>query len=97
MAVRELRLLLGLVFLLFLPAEVWRFVGRLDAARLITFSGAICAATVALTIAGLRRTLPPTMARGLVRRATTRVVGEVLAFGMSLGLALVGGPHSSAT
>lgn len=88
-AVRELRLLLGLVFLLFLTSEVWRFVGRLDAVRLVAFVGVIVAVTVVLAIVGLRRTLPPAMGRRRLRMATTRVIEEVLAFGLSLGLTLV--------
>lgn len=88
-AARELKVLLGLVFVLFLTAEVWRFIGRLDPVRLIVLVCGVIATAMLIPVAGLRRTLPTTMGSGMLRRATTRVVGEVLAFGLTLGLSLV--------
>ncbi|MBL9175308.1 MAG: hypothetical protein JNL10_17340 [Verrucomicrobiales bacterium] len=88
-SVREMKVLLGLVFVLFLTTEVWRFVGRLDSVRLIVLVGGITAASMIILIAGLRRTLPTTMGRRSLMLATRRVVGEVLAFGITLGAAFI--------
>lgn len=79
-AVRELRLLLGLLLILFATAETWRWVGRLTAPRLVLFMLVTLAAALLIVVVGLRRTV----ARPVVRQATVRVVGEVLAFGSLL-------------
>lgn len=78
--VRELRLLLGLLLVLFVTSETWRYVGRLTTIRLLLFALATLTAALLVVSAGLRRTL----AGAAVRRATVRVGGEVIAFGAAL-------------
>lgn len=72
--------MLGLLLILFLTSETWRYVGRLTAPRLVLFVLATLAAALLIVGIGLRRTLEPSA----VRRATTRVTGEVIAFGALL-------------
>ena len=83
-AVRELRLLLGLLLVLFVTSETWRYVGTLGALRLALVLAVTVGGTLLLTVAGLLRTLPPTMGRRAVRHATLRVLGEVAGFGLVL-------------
>lgn len=87
-AVRELRLLFGLLLILFLTSEVWRYAGRLAGVRLaFVIAGALGLAGILIGV-GLRRTLPATVPRTLASRATRRVAGEVLTFGVLLSLLL---------
>ena len=88
-AARELRLLLGLLFLLFVTAETWRFVGRLSEPRLAVVAAVAVGAAVVLTVVGIRRTVPTTLGRDLTRKATLRVVAEVLGFGVGLTIGFV--------
>jgi hypothetical protein len=76
-AVRELRLLLGLLLILFVTSETWRWVGRLTAPRLILFVLVVIAAALLVVIVGLRWTVE----RPAVRPATMRVASEIIAFG----------------
>ncbi|MGY1741056.1 MULTISPECIES: hypothetical protein [unclassified Blastococcus] len=90
--VRELRLLLGLLLVLFVTSETWRYIGRLALWRLvvlltITVGGALLVAAI-----GLPRALPGWVDRRLRRRATARVSSEAIGFGAALcvGLVLLG-------
>jgi hypothetical protein len=78
--VRELRLLLGLLLILFITAETWRYIGRLTTFRLVLFVAATVIAALLVIGLGLRQTL----GRSTVRRATARVGAEVVAFGAAL-------------
>lgn len=78
--VRELRLVLGLLLVLFVTSETWRWIGRLTAPRLMLFVLVTLVAALAVVAVGLRRTVP----RPAVQRATRRVAGEVIAFGAIL-------------
>ena len=78
--VRELRLVLGLLLILFVTSETWRYIGRLTTPRLVLFVLTILCAALLVVGLGLRRTL----ARPAVRRATLRVAAEILTFGASL-------------
>lgn len=78
--VRELRLLLGLLLVLFVTSETWRYVGRLATVRLVLFVLVTLTAALLVVAMGLRRTVE----RPAVGRATVRVAGEVLAFGAAL-------------
>jgi hypothetical protein len=80
--VRELRLLLGLLLVLFVTSETWRYVGRLPTVRLVLFVLATLAAALLVVGTGLRRTLGPPA----VRPATVRVAVEVVTFTASLFL-----------
>jgi len=78
--VRELRLLLGLLLVLFVTSETWRYVGQLTAPRLIFFVLTTFTAAMLVVGMGLRRTLD----RSAVGRATVRVAVEVIGFGAIL-------------
>ena len=78
--VRELRLLLGLLLVLFVTSETWRYIGRLAALRLVLFVVVTLAAALLVVALGLRRTIGPPA----VRRATVRVAVEVVTFGATL-------------
>jgi hypothetical protein len=78
--VRELRLLLGLLLVLFVTSETWRYVGRLTTSRLVLFVLATLAGALLVVGLGVRRTV----GRSAVRRATVRVAVEVLAFTAAL-------------
>jgi len=78
--VRELRLLLGLLLILFVTSETWRYVGRLASVRLLLAVLATVVAALLVIGLGLRRTL----GRSAARLATVRVALEVLAFGAGL-------------
>ena len=78
--VRELRLLLGLLLVLFVTSETWRYVGRLTTVRLVLFGLATLAAALLVVGMGLRRTLGTTA----VRPATVRVAVEVVAFAVEV-------------
>jgi hypothetical protein len=57
--VRELRLLLGLLLVLFVTSETWRYVGRLTAPRLVLFLLVTITASLLVVGPGPRRTLGP--------------------------------------
>ena len=78
--VRELRLLLGLLLILFITSETWRYVGRLTVFRVVGFACATLIAALLVVGIGLRRIL----GRSGARRATVRVALELLAFGTLL-------------
>ena len=78
--VRELRLLLGLLLILFVTSETWRYVGQLPVVRVVLFTLATLGAAVLVVAAGLRRMVP----RPAVRHATVRVAAELVAFGAAL-------------
>lgn len=78
--VRELRLLLGLLLVLFVTSETWRYVGRLSTFRVVLFALTTLAAALLVVALGLRRTLD----RAAVRSATVRVGTEIVAFGAIL-------------
>ncbi|MDG4825108.1 hypothetical protein O7635_24945 [Asanoa sp. WMMD1127] len=78
--VRELRLLLGLLLILFLTAETWRFVGQLTTLRLLVFIALTFAAAFLVVGVGLRRVLR----RSIARRAAVRVGLEILAFATAI-------------
>lgn len=80
--VRELRLLLGLLLVLFVTSETWRYIGRLPAERLLLFVLATLAVALLVVALGLRRTLDAPV----VRRATVRVAVEVVTFAAALFL-----------
>lgn len=88
-AVRELRLLLGLLLILFITAETWRYIGRLAAPRLVLLVVVGFGAALLVVVIGLRRALGKTLGRVDLRRATTRVAGEVVAFGLIIFVAFV--------
>lgn len=75
--VRELRLLLGLLLVLFVTSETWRYVGRLSTFRVVLFALTTLAAALLVVGLGLRRTVD----RSAVRSATVRVGTEIVAFG----------------
>jgi hypothetical protein len=75
--VRELRLLLGLLLILFVTSEVWRYVGQLTPLRLVLLVLTTVAAALLVVGLGLRRTL----GQSAVWRATVRVGAEAIAFG----------------
>jgi hypothetical protein len=87
-AVRELRLTLGLLLILFVTSETWRYVGRMGTVRLVLLVVATLAAALLVVGLGLRRTL----GRSVARRATVRVAVEVVSFAALLfaGSTLVG-------
>lgn len=89
-AVRELRLLFGLLLILFLTSEVWRYAGRLDGVRLAFVLVAALGAMAVLVGVGLRRTLPAAMSRTVASRAVLRVAAEAVVFGVLLSLLLGG-------
>lgn len=72
--------MLGLLLILFVTSETWRYIGRLSVPRLALFVLAALALALLVVGTGLRRTLE----RGALRRATTRVAVEVLGFGALL-------------
>lgn len=78
--VRELRLLLGLLLILFITSETWRYVGRLTVLRVVGFALATLIAALLVVGVGLRRML----GRSDARRATVRVAAELVAFGTLL-------------
>lgn len=78
--VRELRLVLGLLLVLFVTSETWRWIGRLTAPRLVLFSLVALAAALTVVAVGLRRTV----ARPAVARATVRVAAELITLGALL-------------
>jgi hypothetical protein len=80
--VREMRLMLGLLLVLFVTSETWRYMGRLPVPRLVLL--VLITLTAALLVVGLG--LRHTLASAAVRRATTRVAVEVVAFGAALFL-----------
>lgn len=85
-AIRELRLLFGLLLILFLTSEVWRYAGRLEVPRLaFVILSALVGAGIVIGV-GLRGTLPPTVSRSIGRRAALRVFTEVTTFGVLLCL-----------
>ena len=82
-AARELRLLLGLMLVLFVTSETWRFIGRLPLPRLLPLLAVVLGTSILVAVVGVRRVLSgldPTTAR----RAATRVALEVVAFGGAL-------------
>lgn len=83
--VREMRLLLGLLLVLFLTSETWRYIGRLSVPRFVLL--VVITLTVALLVVGLG--LRHTIGASAVKRAITRVAGEVLAFGAALLLVFI--------
>ena len=83
--VRELRLLLGLLLILFVTSETWRYVGRLTVPRVVGFTVATLVAAVLVVGIGLRRVLGGPAAR----RATIRVAAELIAFGTLLFVTFV--------
>lgn len=83
--VRELRLMLGLLLILFVTSEVWRYIGRLTTARLVILLSTVSAAALLVVVLGLRHTLVP----AAVRSATIRVVVEVVTFGATLFVTFV--------
>jgi hypothetical protein len=90
--VRELRLLLGLLVVLFMTSETWRYVGRLTGPRLAAVVVALLGASMLVVVVGLRRVYADSLRREDVRRAVVRVAGEVVAFAAALlvGFGLVG-------
>ena len=90
--VRELRLLLGLLVVLFMTAETWRYVGRLTGPRLAAVVLALLVASGLVVAVGLRRTYADSLTSEDVRRAIVRVAGETVGFGATLfvGFGLVG-------
>lgn len=84
-AVRELRLLLGLLLILFVTSEVWRYAGRLSPLRLVVLASATIAIALLVVGLGLRRTVDGPAAG----RATIRVALEVLTFGATLFVTFV--------
>lgn len=78
--VRELRLLLGLLLILFVTSETWRYVGQLTTVRVVLFVLATFTAALLVVGIGLRRML----GRSTVRRATVRVAVELIAFAMTI-------------
>lgn len=80
--VRELRLLVGLLLILFVTSETWRYIGQLTAPRVVLFVLTTVAAAVAVVALGLRRTL----GRPAAGPATVRVAAELLAFGTAIFL-----------
>ena len=90
--VRELRLLLGLLLVLFMTSETWRYVGRLTGPRLAALVLVLLGASLLVVVIGLRRTYPGTLRRVNVGRATVRVSLEVLTFATILfvGFGLLG-------
>jgi hypothetical protein len=87
-AVRELRLLFGVLLILFLTSEVWRYAGRLDGLRLtFVISSTLGMAGIVVGV-GLRRTLSATFTRSTSSRAALRVITEVTTFGVLLCLLL---------
>lgn len=85
LTVRELRLLLGLLLILFVTSETWRYVGRLDTVRLLLLAFATVAAAALVVGLGLRRTLDAS----IVGRAALRIGVAVVTFGAGLFLTLV--------
>nr|WP_221380652.1 hypothetical protein [Actinoplanes polyasparticus] len=83
--VRELHLLLGLLLILFVTSEVWRYVGRLTPFRVTAVVLMIFAAALLVVVVGLRQTLQ----RSVVASATVRVATEILTFGATLFLSFV--------
>ena len=82
-AARELRLLLGLMLVLFVTSETWRYVGRLTLTRLVPLLAVVLGTSILVAVVGVRRVLSgldPTTRR----RAVTRVALEVVAFGGAL-------------
>ncbi|WP_249998307.1 hypothetical protein [Actinoplanes sp. M2I2] len=84
--VRELRLMLGLLLILFITSETWRYIGRLATFRLVVLEVATFVAALLVVVLGLRHTLGPSAAAG---RAVVRVAAEVVAFGAALFLTFV--------
>lgn len=82
---REMRLLLGLLLVLFLTSETWRYIGRLSVPRFVLLVA--ITVIVALLVVGLG--LRHTIGSPAVKRAVGRVAGEVLAFGAALFLVFV--------
>jgi hypothetical protein len=78
--VRELRLVLGLLLILFVTAETWRYVGRLAVLRIAVAVVVSVLAALLVVGLGLRHALGPSAGR----RATVRVALEVLSFGAAL-------------
>jgi hypothetical protein len=83
--VREMRLLLGLLLILFVTSETWRYIGRLTVPRFVLL--VVITLTVALLVVGLG--LRHTIGASSVKRAVARVASEVLAFGAALFLVFV--------
>lgn len=88
-AARELRLLFGLLLILFVTSEVWRYAGRLDWTRLVAVLATALLAVAALLGVGLRHTLASSVHPTVVTRAVFRVAQEVAVFGVTLFAALV--------
>ncbi|MGY1617417.1 hypothetical protein ACI797_11825 [Geodermatophilus sp. SYSU D00691] len=82
--VRELRLLLGLLLVLFVTSETWRYVGRLGPARLLLVVTVVVGGALGVATVGLRRSLPTSLDRSTTRRSTARVATEVVGFGAAL-------------
>jgi hypothetical protein len=85
-AVRELRLLFGLLLILFVTSEVWRYAGRLEVPRLAFVLFSVLVGAGMVIGVGLHRSLPPTVSRPIWRRAVLRVLTEVSTFGVLLCL-----------
>jgi hypothetical protein len=83
--VRELRLLFGLLLVLFITSETWRYVGRLSVFRTVLFMLATLAVALLVVVTGLRAMLE----RPVVRRATVRIAVEFISFGLALFVTFV--------
>ena len=79
-AARELRLLLGLMLVLFVTSETWRYVGRLPLPRLLPLLAVVSGTALLVAVVGVRRVLSG-LDRSTRRRAVTRVALEVIGFG----------------
>lgn len=88
-AVRELRLLMGVLLILFVTSETWRYVGRLTGPRLGLIMAVALSTTVLLAATGLQRALREVLGRGLARRAAVRLVGEAMTFGLAVTVGFV--------
>lgn len=85
-----MRLLFGLLLILVLTSEVWRYAGRLEGVRLtILISCALGLAGILVGV-GLRRTLPAALPRTVASRAALRVAAEAAIFGVLLSLLFSG-------
>ena len=80
--VREMRLLLGLLLVLFVTSETWRYIGRLSVPRFLLLLSITVIVALLVVVLGLRHMIRSSAARA----AITRVGGEVLAFGAALFL-----------
>jgi hypothetical protein len=106
LAVRELRLLLVLLLVLFITDETWRYIGNLAAPRLVLLIAGSVLAALALVAVGFRRQLRPAAivrltgsaqtARSVVaprvahRRLVARATGRVWLETLTLGIVVTG-------